>query len=261
MKRTLLLLGPIIAVSGSLGLLVTGGTLVGVFDVLTHHVADPAPASLAELPWAVMSTMGVVIGLAITCVATVLRDDGRTISTMGRLIAAAAGVFAVAAAVPVVWVIIGVKGAFSIIAMSSTAPTAEELQEMIQSARPGMMIGAALLLLAAALQAVGGAIGFQLRAPVRSGGRVAASVMSAIGSVLAGLFALLLLSSVWSHGTALESMIAGQSASPKPAELAEHLQAILNGTFLAFGMLATQGVLQIVTAIAVPSGKPPGTDL
>jgi hypothetical protein len=253
MKRLLRLLGPIVAVLGSLGLFMTGGALVGVFDVFTYRVAEPPPATLEELPRAVMSAMAVVVGLVISCVATVLRDGRRTISTTGRLIHAGAGLFLIAATVPVVGVISQLKGSFRIISMSATAPTPEEIQELIQSAEPKVTIGAALLLVTAGLSAVAGLAGFPARASAPSGSRMAFRAMSAMGSVVVGAISLLLLISVWFHGHSLETMMADQAASPKPVELAEHLQAILNGTLLAFGGLATLGVLQILAAVAAPS--------
>lgn len=253
MKRLLHLLGPIVAIVGSVGLFITGGALVGVFEVFTHLVGAPPPDTLAELPWAVMSVMAIVVGLAISCIATVLRDGRRTISMIGRLLYVGAGVVLIAATIPVVWVIIQLKHAFGIIAMSATAPTTEEIQELIQSAEPKMAIGAAILLVAAGLLTVAGLAGFQPRPPARSASRMAISLMLAAGSGVVGAISLLLLVSVWFHGASLETMITDPSASPKPTELAEHLQAILNGTLLAFGGLATQGVVQILAATAAPS--------
>ena len=163
MKRLLLLLGPVVALIGSLGLVMFGSALVGVFDVLTFRIVDPPdppPAVLVDLQWAVMSAMALVGGLVISCVATVMRDSGQTISTIGRLLYTGAGVSLIVGAMPLAWVIMGAKGSFRIIATSPTAPTAESVQEMIQSVEPTMTIGFTMLVVPAVLLLVGGSPGF-----------------------------------------------------------------------------------------------------
>ena len=259
MKRLLLLLGPVVALIGSWGLVMFGSALVGVFDVLTFRIVDPPdppPAVLVELRWAVMSAMALVVGLVISCVATVMRDSGQTISTIGRLLYTGAGVSLIVGAMPLAWVIMGAKGSFRIIATSPTAPTAESVQEMIQSVEPTMTIGFTMLVVPAVLLLVGGSPGFPASSSQTTGKRAPLSVVFAIGSVLVGVVLLLLIGSVWLNGNALGMMITEVSVTPKAAELAAHLAGILNKSLFVFGGLATLGLLQLLASIFVPSAGP-----
>ena len=260
MKRLLLWLGPVVALIGSLGLVMFGSALVGVFfDVLTFRIVDPPdppPAVLVELQWAVMSAMTLVIGLVISCVATVMWDSGQTVSTIGRLLYTGAGMSLIVGAMPLAWVIMGAKGSFRIIATSPTGLTAESIQDMIQSVEPTMTIGFAILVVAAVLLLVGGLAGFQASSSQTAGKRAPLAVVFAIGSVLVGVVLLLLIGSVWLNGNALGMMITEVSVTPKPAELAAHLTAILNKSLFLFGGLATLGLLQLLASIFAPSMGP-----
>jgi hypothetical protein len=253
MKRLLLMFGPVVALIGTLGLVMLGSALVGVFDILTFHIVDPPdppPAVLVELQWAVMSAMALVVGLVISCVATVMRGSGQTISTIGRLLYTGAGVSLIVGAMPLAWVIMGAKGSFRIIATSSTAPTAESIQDMIQSVEPTMTIGFAILVVAAVLLLVGGLAGFQASSSQTAGRVAALSVVFAMGSVLVGVVLLLLIISVWFNGNALGMMITETSVTPKPVELAKHLAGILNKSLFLFGGL------QLLASIFAPSMGP-----
>jgi hypothetical protein len=260
MKRLLLLLGPVVALFGSLGLVMFGNAIVGVFfDVLTFRIVDPPdppPAALAELQWAVVSAMALVVGVVISCVATVMRDSRQTISTIGRLLYTGAGVSLIVGAMPLAWVVIGAKGSFRIIATSASSPTAESVQEMIQSAEPTMTIGYAMLVLSAVLLLVGGLAGFQASSSPTTGRRPTLSLVFAIGSVLVGVILLLLNISVWFNGSALETIITDASGGHKPSEWAAHLVGILNKSLFVFGGLGTLGLLQLLASIFVPSVGP-----
>jgi hypothetical protein len=230
-----------------------------VFDVLTFRIVDPPvppPAVLMELQWAVMSAMALVVGLVISCVATVMRDSGQTISMIGRMMYIGAGVSLIIGAVPLAWVIMGAKGSFRIIATSPTAPTAESIQDMIQSVEPTMTIGFAILVVAAVLLLVGGLAGFQASSSQTAGKRAPLAVVFAIGSVLVGVALLLLIGSVWLNGNALGMMITEVSVTPKPAELAAHLAGILNKSLFVFVGLGTLGLLQLLASIFAPSMGP-----
>ena len=108
MKRLLRLLGPVVALTGSLGLVMYGRAMIGVFEVLMVGSLGPAPlpAALEELEWVTMSARHGVGGLVISCVATVMRDSGRAVSSIGRLLYTVAGVSLVMGAMPLAWAII-----------------------------------------------------------------------------------------------------------------------------------------------------------
>jgi hypothetical protein len=264
MKRLLLLLGPVVALTGSLGLVMYGRAMIGVFEVLTVGSLGPAPlpAALAELQWAMMSAMTLVTGLVISCVATVMRNSGHTISKIGRLLYTVAGVSLIIGAMPLAWAIMGAKDSFRILATAQTSPKFEMLQEMILSAESAMTIGYAVFVLSAVLLIVAGSTGFQATPSQANDRQSPLSVAFAIGSVLVGGVLLLLMMFVWFNGNALGMMITETSVTPTPAELAAHLTGILNKSLFVFGGLATLGLLQLLASIFAPSaGSDSGSEV
>jgi len=157
---------------------------------------------------------------------------------------------------PLAWVIMGAKGSFRIIATSPTAPTAESVQDMIQSVEPTMTIGFTILVVAAVLLLVGGLAGFQASSSQTTGKRAPLGVVFAIGPVLVGVVLLLLIISVWFNGNALGTMITVTSVTPSAAKLAAHLAGILNKSLFVFGGVATLGLLQLLASIFAPSAGP-----
>ena len=267
MKRLLLLLGPVVALIGSLGLVMFGSAVVGVFELLTLRKVDPtAPlpefAPLPELQWAVISAIALVVGLVISCLATVMRNSGHTISTIGRLLYTVAGVSLIIGAMPLAWGIMGAKASFSILATAKTSPKPESLLEMILSAESAMTIGYAVFVLSAVLLIVAGSAGFQATPSQVNDRQSPLSVVFGTGSVLVGGILLLLLMFVWSNGNALDTMVTEASVIAKPSELASHLLGILNKSLFVFGGVATLGLLQLLASIFAPSaGSDSGSEV
>jgi hypothetical protein len=217
------------------------------------------PAALAELQWAMMSAMTLVIGLVISCIATVMRNSGHTISTIGRLLYTVAGVLLITGAMPSAWGIMSVKASFRILATAPTSLKPESFQAVILSAEPAMTIGCAVFALSAVLLIVAGTAGFQATPSQVNDRQSPLSVVFGTGSVLVGGVLLLLLMFVWSNGNALETMVTQTllkaSAGVKPSELAPHLSGILNKSLFVFGGVATLGLLQLLASIFAPSAR------
>lgn len=256
MTRLLLLLGPVVALFGSLGLVVSGSAVVGVFELLTYGNVDPSahpPAGLRELQWAVISAMALVVGLVISCLATVMRNSGHTISMIGRLLYTVAGVLLITGAMPSAWGIMSVKAIFRILATSPTSPKPESIQAVMLSAEPAMTIGCAVFALSAVLLIVAGAAGFQATPSQVNDRQSPLRVVFGTGSVLVGGIVFLLLMFIWSNGNALETMVREASVGVKPADVAQHFSGILNKSLFVFGGVAMLGLLQLLASIFAPS--------
>jgi hypothetical protein len=258
MKRLLLLLGPVVALIGSLGLVMSGSAVVGVFELVTFRNVDPT-AALPELQWAVISAIVLVVGLVISCLATVMRNSGHTISMIGRLLYTVAGVLLITGAMPSAWGIMSVKASFRILATAPTSLKPESFQAVILSAEPAMTIGCAVFALSAVLLIVAGTAGFQATPSQVNDRQSPLRVVFGTGSVLVGGIALLLLMFIWSNGNALETMVTQTllkaSAGVRPSELAPHLSGILNKSLFVFGGVATLGLLQLLASIFAPSAR------
>ncbi len=256
MKRLLLLLSSLVAVAGALGLVVFGGSIVGVFDgVMTHRIVDPPeplPDSLAELGATALSGVAIALGLAVSCVATAMRFGQRTISVPGKALLAVAGVLILLGTMPLWWALSGAKADFRAIAASAGAPKPETTRAMAQEAAFPLAAGYAVWVVAAALSLAGGQVGSRAKPSPATGTRSVLAALAALGGVGLGVAASVLFLGIWLHGAALEGMLAGSVATPKPAELARNLAGVLDRARLAFLLVGCQGVMQAVAAVFSP---------
>jgi hypothetical protein len=259
MKRSLFAFGAILSIAGASGLIVFGDAIVGVFDgVLNYRLTDPPnplPASMAELGWVAISGRAFAFGLVISCLATVMHDSQKTISRAGKILQLVAGVLFLIGTMPVLWGILVAKRGFMIIATSEAAPKPEDLRRMVEAASPGITAGCVVLLLGAAVMLVAGQAGVRTNPSQTIDRRSVLPVLAAIVSVVLGVVATLLFIGVWSHGSALEAILANTEFAFKPSDLARHLTGILNKSLAAFIVLGCQGVMQILVGVFVPSSR------
>jgi hypothetical protein len=257
MKRVLLVLGPVLSIAGSSGLIAFGGAIVSVLGgVMNYRVVnppEPLPASLGQLRWAAMSGMALACGLLISHVATVMRDSPNTISLLGKILRITAGVLLLIGAMPLIWGLLGAKSGFVAMATSAVAPTRENLRQIVQTAAPMLTVGCAVLLVGSVVLVAAGQVGVRTRLSHTTGTRSTFGFLAATVSVLLGVVASLLFVGVWLHGTALEAILADASFAPRPADLAQHLLGILNKSLLAFIGVGCLGILHAVAAIFAPT--------
>ena len=254
-KSRLHLLGPLAALIGSLGLVLFGSAPIGVYEVLTLSITETSLPALAELRWAVVSAMIMVVGVVISITSVVIQHSRQTLSMLGKILYTLAGVTLFVGAASLAMNILGVKNSFQVIANSSTFQAPESLSDMIQSAEPTMTFGYSLLGLSAAISLLAGLIGFRARF---SQSNLPPAKLSVVFVTIPGMVStllILLIASVRLNGNSLEAIISDVSAIPKPAELAEHLMSILDKSVLIFSGLAMMGILQMLASICIPSKR------
>lgn len=271
MKRLLLLLGSAIALIGSLGLVLFGSAIVGVFKLIAlpafdGQSADPA----ASLRPAAFSGIALAIGLVISCCATVMGDSKQTISRLGKVLCLVAGGLLFVGTVPSLWAIRGAWQSFRVLATSAEATLDSEIvAEMIGSTAPAIAIGCGIFAVAAVVLLVAGLVGFQAKSAEGTGTNRLLGFLILTGSVLLAIIVSLLLIRIWVHGSRLELLISETSGwtsypplsavlNPDPQIMGENLSGVLLKSFLVFVGLALLGIMQVLAAIAAPS---PGTDV
>ncbi|MCH1494357.1 MAG: hypothetical protein L7U72_03940, partial [Rubripirellula sp.] len=221
-KRLLLLLGPLAALIGTLGLVLFGRALIGVFEVLTLSITETSLPALAEFQWAVVSAVIMVVGVVISIISVVIQYSRQTLSMLGKILYTVAGVTLLVGAVSLAMSIIEAKGSFKFIANPSNSPAPESISDMIQSVEPTMTFGYSLLGLSAAISLLAGLIGSRTSF---SQANLPPATLSVVFVTIPGMVStllVLLIASVRLNGNSLEAIISDVSANPKPAELAEH---------------------------------------
>ena len=260
MKRLLLVIGPILSISGASGLVVFGSAIVGVLDgVMTYRIVNPPappPTSLVDLGWAAISGMALTIGLAISCGATVMRDSRNSVSLGGTILSVVAGVLLLVGAIPLLRGVMCAIRDFRTIAASATTPNPENVREMVQGASSTLTVGCAILFVGSVVLFVAGQIGVRTKPLPTSDTRSMFGVLVAIGSTVLGVVVSLLFVGIWLHGDTLLAFFADVvSSTPRPSNLAQHLSGVLNKSLVAFMGIGCQGVVQIAATISAPSSS------
>lgn len=260
MRRILLLIGPAIAIIGSVGLVLFGRATVGVFDLLIMRYDDPQPAALADLQLLALSGIALTIGLVITCCATVMRDSKQTISTVGRALYIVAGGLLVVGTVPTLWAIVGVNQGFHVIATASSTPKLEEVEDMIQSTAPAIAIGSGIFAVAAVVLFLASLIGFKAATPAQvTDKRRVLSFLAVTGSAFFGIIVSVQLIVIWFQTSALAVLLTERLERPiSAADIGVYLSGVITKSLLVFIGLAWLGIMQVLTAICAPSS---GTDV
>jgi hypothetical protein len=255
MKRVALLLGAIIAIIGSLGLVFNGTAIVQVpFDALSYRMVDPPlppPSSLGDLSMAISSAIALVVGLMIACVATAIGCSDQS-ATSSKKLQIAAGVSLMVAALPLVFGIMTLSNGFHDIASSVAAPTKQRFQDLVQSAGSTMTVGFYILVLSVLLLV---AAGLMLKTGPKKGSSQQLGAFVAVASILVSFAVVILLVYLRLNCSALETLLTQSNVTPKPSDIAANLQSTLSMAMLVFISLMGAGLLQLLAALFQPTGE------
>lgn len=258
MTRLLVLFGPILSLMGAVGLFLYGGAIAEVFGGTLTLRSDESfenlASSLTELRWAAISSMGLSVGLAVSCIAIVRGGSQKQLSLAGRVLSGVAGILIFFGAMTMAWVVFDMRAGFFVIAMSGGAPTPDDVSEIVQATSPRTISGCIVLLLGVVALFAAGQVVFRRESPEDVGRRSALGMVAAAVSVVLGVVSCLLFIVVWLHSNELGELL---GSAAKPNDLARQLSGILNSSFLAFLACGGQGIMQVVAAVpAGPSMRP-----
>lgn len=249
--RLMIVLGGLVSLCASAGLLVFGPSVVGVLDVLTWSLGEPPSEALGGLAAAAVCAVLFAAGVALASAGQVVASRTAAATVPGRLLLALAGVAGLFGALAMIYGVWGAQVTFSEVAAAESTPRPQQIVEAISQAVPRARCGFANLLLAQVLLVAAGLVGFK--------GESQPSGSSPGGAVLAGpvaacalLFALLYAGNWWLHGRSLETLLATPGRMPHAAELAGHMSAVMRNAQQAAVCLALGGALQAILALRLP---------
>lgn len=254
--RCLLLLGGVLLLGAGIGLSVFIVATVWSFEVLTWRIGEPPPASLDQLVYVAGLAGLFALGWIVACVGISSPGTGSTVTIVGRILYAAAGLMAIASSLPLIYGTMAMRHMFMILAMSESTPKIEEVELTISHCSWYPVLGFAIAAVAALFVLFAGVAGLRTAdaqhgtgpAPTRS------MIMISVTALFAVLFAVLFIL-ISRHGAALEFLIAAPSQTPKASELAEHLMGILNKSLYAHLTLLLLGIVQILAAVLAPAAS------
>jgi len=154
MKQMLAWFGPLLGMTGSVGLLLRREALVGWMAVLSQSVDDSPHAlasSFADLRWVILSSIALAVGATSTVIGISLRDRHQRLTSPRKSFSCTAGLLWAIATVPLIWTLFKALETLQLIASGGKTPTAESISELIGSAQPAMTFSSVLLIIASAI--------------------------------------------------------------------------------------------------------------
>jgi hypothetical protein len=248
----MLLLGGVILLGASLGLSVFAGATVRSFEILGWRIGEPPPGSLDQLDYVAGLAGLFALGWIVAGAGISSPGPGNTITPVGRVLYAAAGLLTIVCATLLAIGIVTMERTFMILATSESTPKYDVVERAISHCSWHPFVAFGLLALAALCVAFAGPAGLRKASTHidQSPTTVRSMIMIGVTAFFAVLFAALFIL-VSRHGAALESLATDNM--PKPSELAGHLQGILNNSLGAYLILLLLGILQIVAAVLAPA--------
>ena len=209
----------------------------------------PLPDALDYfLPAALCGSL-LVIGLAGVCIGLVLAHSQNSITRTGRALVVLGGVEVIASGIPVAIGLRRMRASFWIMATSSVAPKADELQTVIDLTAPSLSQGHAILLSATIFPLLATLFGFQKRPSERR--KTVAQLLVPAAALVALCYVVVSFLS-WQHSVALKEVMAGVAIIAKPAELANHLSPILTGALFNCPLLMLMGAGLSIAGLLAP---------
>lgn len=256
--RWMLLLGGVILLLASLGLCVLAGATVRSCEILGWRIGEPPPESLDQLNYVAALAGLLALGWIMACAGISSPGPGDTVTFVGRMMYAAAGLLTMVAALLLAVGMVLMQRTFMIIATSASTPKFDMVEQAMSHCGWYPVVGFGLIALSALCVAFAGFAGVkkteiqneQVPTPVRSMMRTGLTTFFTV--LFAALFALLFIL-VSRHGAALESWAFDVETVPKASELAGHLKGILDKSLAAYVILLLLGVVQVVAAALAPA--------
>ena len=253
MKRTLLVVGPLITVIGMVGLQFFGAAIVEVVTKsLTIEPGGTIEAVGIKWQRAAYAGMLLVMGCAATSCALVMRSRECGLINRGKTLFLISGILALVGTVIAAASVNSARQSLLVIAHANVSPRPEEVQAGIGPLVPRLNVALGILGTASLLSLFGGLGGLGQHStgtPPQS---------SILGKLVCGCSLLLLLLAAFGlvvRGSDIPRMLTN-NPPPKPGEIGNALLFSLQTWIGLFAGLGVLGVLQAVAAAAaVPATK------
>ncbi|RCS40457.1 hypothetical protein DTL42_24070 [Bremerella cremea] len=164
MKRLLLLFGPLLALAGSLGLLLYGSAIGETLLILTYRLGTPTASletMLLNVQLVILFVYMLMVGLLLAVVALPFPGQPQYSTITGKLLGCLAGFVLMGAAYQAGNVVLGLQHALKNMSTDPAKLNQAALQQIVDTASSDLEPGSVLFIVACALLLVTGLIGFR----------------------------------------------------------------------------------------------------
>lgn len=259
MKRALLLIGPLLALGGAIGLLSHGSAIVDVTGVLLFNTGAIA-ASLGEMQQSIQMMIVMVylltVGLVVAIGAMTFPGQPQCVTIIGKLLGCAAGGTLIGGAVLSGQAIDDVRRNLVALSTSEKAPKPGMLQQIIDAGGEELHLGIMVYIAASVVLLLVGVVGFRRSESTRMGSTVKIAMMlmviAAVAIAIAGASAL-----VWYNVDKTLFLVTDFENPAEPAELAGHLLQAYQAGVVLFSGMGGLGVVAVLGYLFSPNYRRP----
>lgn len=254
MKRALLLLGPLLALAGSIGLLLHGSAILEVLLVLTYRIGTPTTSLeslLQNVQLVILFFYLLMVGLILSIVALSFPAQPKYSTVLGKLLGCLAGLTLIGGGYLCGNAVMDIQHTLEVIATSETAPKQADLEQAIETTSSELAQGTIVYLVASVVLLLVGLIGFRQGDAMRlsSGTRIVVSLLLvtivAIGIVGASGF-------LWYNVDQVMYVVTDINSTPEPQEILSKLVASFQAGVVLHGGIGGLGLVCLFAYLLAP---------
>lgn len=254
MKRALLLLGPLLALAGSIGLLLYGSAIGDTLLILTYRLGTPTmplETMLLNVQLVILFVYMLMVGLILAVVALPFPGQPQYSTITGKLLGCLAGLGLIGAAYLASHSILNIQIALQKISPDPATLKQANVQQIVDTASSDLWPGSALLIVACALLLLTGLIGFRPGEARRlsSGTKIVSSLLFitvlAIGIVGASGI-------LWYTVDQVMYLVTDINSPAPPAVISSHLTTVIQTGAILYAGLGGLGFVCLFSYLLTP---------
>ena len=255
MKRALLLIGPLLALVGAIGLLYHGSAIMEVLLVLTYNTAataKPLADMMQEVELAIVFVYVLTVGLVIAIGALTFPGQPQCVTIIGKLLGCLGGATLIGGGYLSGNAMDQVLKGLQVIATSAKAPKPAMLQAVVDAGNEQLQSGIVVYIISVAILLLAGLVGFRRRESTRLGSTIKIAmvllVVAAIAIAIAGSSAM-----VWYNVDQTLAMVVDLNNPPQPSDLAMRLVDAQQAGVILYSGIGGLGVVAIIAYLFSPN--------
>lgn len=263
MKRALLLIGPLLALVGAIGVLFHGSAIMEVLLVLTYNTAataTPLAEVMQEVELAIVFVYVLTVGLVTAIGALTFPGQPQCVTILGKVLGCSAGATLIAGGYLSGLAMNDVLNSLQVIATSEKAPKPSMLRDIVDVSKEDLQTGIVVYLVAVGILFLAGLVGFRRRESTRLGSSIKIAmvllVVAAIAIAIAGSSAI-----VWYNVDQTLAMVVDIENPPSPNGLAMRLVDSLQAGVVLYSGFGGLGVVAIIAYLFSPNYRRPVAEL
>ncbi|PQO46558.1 hypothetical protein [Blastopirellula marina] len=259
MKRALLLIGPLLALVGAIGLLYHGSSILEILLVLTYNTAataQPLSQMMQEVELAIVFVYVLTVGLVTAIGALTFPGQPQCVTIIGKLLGCLGGATLIGGGYLSGHAMDHALKGLQVLASSEKAPKPPMLQAIVDAGSEQLQTGIVVYIISVGILLLAGLVGFRRRESTLMGSSIKIAmvllVVAVIAIAIAGSSAM-----VWYSVDQTLAMVVDINNPPQPSDLAVQLIQALQVSVVLYSGFGGLGVVAIIAYLFSPNYRRP----